>query len=345
MSRQRGFTLIELLVVVTIIAILITIALPKFMRAKEKAKEAEVKSNLHSIQISLERYAVDHSGKYPRYILGGDDANYARGLFRTGGGLNPDVADPLIAYGYIKSYPHNPFTSGRDALEWTGWIGEPGTGDVRFGWSGMTMGNGLGDPRYFWSEYGKKTSLWSTGYIDGALGSGYLKWTWSGRAIPDRKADSPFIIYSDDPSNGSTIVHWPGNFGYRSFGPMLSGYKLRTGEFDVWDRSFRLSRITTYILYAYGSNRTKGEDIIRNTNVDGHLIFNTNGYDEKSTYTSGYYDTSWYRFTVHFSPPEVFGGGQMGQMPIFPPYNACDDVMLGAPDGYPDAVILVLSNS
>jgi hypothetical protein len=33
---------------------------------KTKAKEAEVKQNLHAIQLALERYAVDHDGMYPQ---------------------------------------------------------------------------------------------------------------------------------------------------------------------------------------------------------------------------------------------------------------------------------------
>ena len=63
---QHGFTLIELLVVIPIIGILAAIALPNYIKAKDKAKEAEVKANCHTIQIALERYATDYSGVYPK---------------------------------------------------------------------------------------------------------------------------------------------------------------------------------------------------------------------------------------------------------------------------------------
>lgn len=70
--NKKGFTLIELLVVIVIIGILVAIALPNFIKIKDKAKEAEVKQNLHSIQLSVERYATDQNGNYPYFLLGGN---------------------------------------------------------------------------------------------------------------------------------------------------------------------------------------------------------------------------------------------------------------------------------
>ena len=75
-KRQRGFTLIELLVVITIIGILCALCLPQYMKAKTRAREAEVKAGLHTIQLALERYSTDHSGFYPAFILGGDSRGY-----------------------------------------------------------------------------------------------------------------------------------------------------------------------------------------------------------------------------------------------------------------------------
>jgi len=70
--ERKGFTLIELLVVIVIIGILVAIALPNFIKIKDKAKEAEVKQNLHAIQLAVERYATDMEGNYPYFLYGGD---------------------------------------------------------------------------------------------------------------------------------------------------------------------------------------------------------------------------------------------------------------------------------
>ncbi|MEJ2356217.1 MAG: prepilin-type N-terminal cleavage/methylation domain-containing protein, partial [candidate division WOR-3 bacterium] len=50
-NYREGFTLIELMVVVVIIGILSAIAIPNFVRIVNQAKEAEVKSNMHTVQL------------------------------------------------------------------------------------------------------------------------------------------------------------------------------------------------------------------------------------------------------------------------------------------------------
>ncbi|MEB3298620.1 MAG: type II secretion system protein [Candidatus Sericytochromatia bacterium] len=65
MRKSSGFTLIELLVVVVIIGILASVAVPNFMGAQDKAKNAGVQANAHSVQMALEQYSVDNAGVYP----------------------------------------------------------------------------------------------------------------------------------------------------------------------------------------------------------------------------------------------------------------------------------------
>ena len=50
-GKKKGFTLIELLVVIAIIAILAAILLPVLSEAREQARRAACKSNLHQIYV------------------------------------------------------------------------------------------------------------------------------------------------------------------------------------------------------------------------------------------------------------------------------------------------------
>ena len=62
---RRGFTLIELLVVVVIIGILASVALPSFIGAQDKARNASVAANINTIRMALEQYGTDNNGSYP----------------------------------------------------------------------------------------------------------------------------------------------------------------------------------------------------------------------------------------------------------------------------------------
>ncbi len=59
MVRARGFTLIELLIVVTIIGIIAAIAIPNLMNALDRARQKRSVSDLRTIGLAIEAYAVD----------------------------------------------------------------------------------------------------------------------------------------------------------------------------------------------------------------------------------------------------------------------------------------------
>lgn len=57
--RSRGFTLVEIMIVVLIIGILMSIAVPQFLQARELSRHRTCLSNLHKIEEAKEVRAMD----------------------------------------------------------------------------------------------------------------------------------------------------------------------------------------------------------------------------------------------------------------------------------------------
>ncbi|MDQ6810196.1 MAG: type II secretion system GspH family protein [Verrucomicrobiota bacterium] len=64
MRRERAFTLVEIMIVVAIVALLAVIALPSFLRARERARQAKFLNALRIATGAFEMYAAEH-GAYP----------------------------------------------------------------------------------------------------------------------------------------------------------------------------------------------------------------------------------------------------------------------------------------
>lgn len=60
----RGFTLIELLVVMAIIALLLTLAAPRYFQSVQRSREAVLKEDLHLMRDAIDKHYAD-TGKYP----------------------------------------------------------------------------------------------------------------------------------------------------------------------------------------------------------------------------------------------------------------------------------------
>ena len=61
---RRGFTLIELLVVLGIVALLLTLAVPRYFPSVDSAKETILADNLRNTRAVIDQYRAD-TGRYP----------------------------------------------------------------------------------------------------------------------------------------------------------------------------------------------------------------------------------------------------------------------------------------
>ncbi len=242
---------------------LVLAALPNFIKIKDKAKEAEVKQNLHMVQLGVERFAVDNDGDYPPYLIGGSakhaaqlsgstDERQAANFFKDVHDA-PDpkqVADPLLRAGYLNAYPANPFTRNGPAihaLQASGTFPRYGSDPLRngaptaqygtrFGPDCTLMGSVLADPRYVkWREASGKAGL--DGELHTYADIEYDFWDmWAG------DKPGPFL---------------PGQFWYKSAG-VFKDSDAKTAEKVPWAPEHS----SEYSLGAYGSVRTKGEDLL-----------------------------------------------------------------------------------
>ncbi len=78
-GRPAGFTLIELLVVLSIIALLLTIAVPRYFGSVERAKEATLRQDLSVMRDAIDKYYGDH-GKYPDSLEALAQRHYLRAV-------------------------------------------------------------------------------------------------------------------------------------------------------------------------------------------------------------------------------------------------------------------------
>ena len=81
----KGFTLIELLVVLAIVAMLLTLSVPRYFQSVDASREAVLRENLRAVRETLDKFKAD-TGRYP------------------------DTLDELVERKYLRAVPIDPLT-------------------------------------------------------------------------------------------------------------------------------------------------------------------------------------------------------------------------------------------
>ena len=97
----RGFTLIELLVVMAVVALLLTIALPRYFQSIDVSKETVLVENLRVTRDAIDKFYSD-TGRYPESL------------------------EELVEKKYLRSVPYDPIVESSER-----WVIAPPPGDLK----------------------------------------------------------------------------------------------------------------------------------------------------------------------------------------------------------------------
>ncbi len=129
-NDNRGFSLVELIIVIAIMAILIGVLAPQFLKFVEKSRESTDLQNVEEIKTAIETYVADHSEAslpatitvtIPAATIG--NITHSLGASLTEYGIaSTGIPNKSSKWGGSLTWTYS--TSGTSAFQWQ----EPGSG-------------------------------------------------------------------------------------------------------------------------------------------------------------------------------------------------------------------------
>ncbi len=102
-NNRRAFTLVEIMIVVAIIALLASIAVPGFLRARKRAQASRIMNDLRLIDAAIDQYAIENNkmsgapvgtADWTAYLKRGSSL-YMTGKDLFGNGYGPQTVDNI----------------------------------------------------------------------------------------------------------------------------------------------------------------------------------------------------------------------------------------------------------
>ncbi len=79
LARSRGFTVIELLVVLAALALLLSVAAPRYVQHVDRARDTALRHNLHGLRDAIDKFYSDQ-GRYPKELAELVERRYLRAI-------------------------------------------------------------------------------------------------------------------------------------------------------------------------------------------------------------------------------------------------------------------------
>ncbi|MEO7932139.1 MAG: prepilin-type N-terminal cleavage/methylation domain-containing protein [Chthoniobacterales bacterium] len=114
-KNRGGFTLVEIMIVVAIIALLASVAVPSFLRARKRSQATAVKNDLRLIDAAVDQYAIENNKAAGVQPTGADISKYLKtGTRLQVAAANNAITDQLgntVAVPTVDALPKLPTTT------------------------------------------------------------------------------------------------------------------------------------------------------------------------------------------------------------------------------------------